>query len=178
MEILRKIYYTIPRPSIESLKMKTTLLSKVTEYLHSFRLLNILSPPIYTLFFLAIKSTWDLCYENNKKTKNNKMKNQILWSNNLLKEQPTFFRASHSLLHPCSLAAASPSAETSPSSSMTKWRPPHTDSLLQLSAPSDGGLVNKRGLGLQALPMKSWLRPLTFPVKDNQFAMRQTRADQ
>ena len=46
-----------PVPSIESLKMKTTFLSKVTEYLHIFHLLNILSPPIYTLFFSALKLT-------------------------------------------------------------------------------------------------------------------------
>ena len=120
--ILIKIYYAIPCPSIESLKMKTTLLSKVTEYLHIFHLLNILSPPIYTLFFSAIKSTWGLCYL--KKQEDNKKKDQMLWSNNLLKEEPTFL-TSCSLLHPCGLAATSPSAETSSSSSVTKQLP-HT----------------------------------------------------
>ena len=154
--------------------MKTTLLSKVTEYLHIFHLLNILSPPIYTLFFSAIKSTWGLCYL--KKQEDNKKKDQMLWSNNLLKEEPTFL-TSCSLLHPCGLAATSPSAETSSSSSVTKQLP-HTHSLLRLSAPSDGDPLNKHGLGLHTLPMKSWLRPLTFPVKDNQFAMGQNRADQ
>ena len=149
-------------------------LSKVTEYLHIFHLLNILSPPIYTLFFSALKLTWGLCYL--KKQEDTRKKNQMLWSNNPLKAQPAFFLTFCSLLHPCSLAAVSPSAETSPSPSETK-RPPHTHSLLQLSAPSEIHSINTDQASTRSL-MKSWLRPLTFPVKDNQFAMGQNRADQ